>query len=101
MVKSTLCDDPWCMLNDFIDPFALAGHLNSLPLCADGGTCIMIFYTFMLFNILLVTYTCDNPDLLVREGFSALLEYVGMTDVEWIEDTIGVDSKDFLFRHIG
>jgi hypothetical protein len=82
MVKGTLSDDPRCVRNDFIDPFALAGHLNSLPLRADGGTYITICCTFVLLDILLVTDTCDHPDLLVGECFSALFEYVGVTDVE-------------------
>ena len=101
MVKRTLSDDPRCVLNDFIDPFALAGHLYSLPLRADGGTYIMIYCTFVLLYILLVTDTRDHPDLLVGEGFLALLEYVGMTDVEWVKNTVSVHSKDFLFWHIG
>lgn len=36
----TLCDNPGCMIDDFINPFTLFGHFDSLPFTADGGTCI-------------------------------------------------------------
>lgn len=95
----TFGDDPWRVGDDFINPFALSCHFDSLRFAADSGTCITNNNTFVLFDILLVTDTCNHPDLLVGKGLPTLLEDVGMTDVEGVKNTVCVDSDNFLFRH--
>ena len=46
---------------------------------------------------MLVTHTCDEIDLLSwKKLFLALLEHVGVPDVEAIKHAISVDSEYFL-----
>lgn len=52
----------------------------------------------MLFNVYLVTDSGDEPYFLIREGLSTLFEHVGVPDMESIEDSISVNSENFLVR---
>lgn len=58
--------------------------------------------TFVDLDILLVAHTGDEPDFLVWESLPALLEHVGVADVEGVEDAVRVDPDGFilaLFTH--
>ena len=53
----------------------------------------------MLLDVLLVTDSSNKVDFLPRKGLSALLEHVGVADVEGVEDTVCVYPQDLLFCH--
>jgi hypothetical protein len=50
----------------------------------------------MFFNVFLVTDSGDKPYFLIGEGFSALFEHVGVSDVKAIEDSVSVDPEYFV-----
>jgi hypothetical protein len=57
----------------------------------------------MILDVILIADTCNQPDLLAWECLSALFEQVGMTNMERVKHTVGVDSKRDIFtlyRHI-
>lgn len=53
----------------------------------------------MLLDVLLVANSSNEPDLLVGEGSPALLEHVGVADVEGVEHSVRVDSQHLLSAH--
>jgi len=55
-------------------------------------------FTFVLFDIFLVTDSGDEPYFLIWKGLSALFEHVRVSDVEAIKDSVSVDSEYF-FSH--
>lgn len=55
--------------------------------------------TLVFLDILLVADTSNQPNLLVGEGFSALLEHVGVADVKGVEDSISIYPQNFLLTH--
>ena len=54
---------------------------------------------FVLFDILLVADTSNHPDFLTGECFSTLFEDISVSNVEWVKDSISVDSENFFFLH--
>lgn len=54
----------------------------------------------MLLDVLLVTDTCDEMNLLAWKCLSALFKHVRVTNVEGVEYSIRVNPQNFLFTHI-
>ena len=57
--------------------------------------------TFVLLDIVLVANASNEPYFLIREGLPALLEHVGVADMESVVDPVRVDPKHLLsfLRH--
>jgi hypothetical protein len=53
----------------------------------------------VILDVLLVANSSNQPDLLVGEGSPALLEHVGVADVEGVKHSVRVDSQDLLSAH--
>ena len=53
----------------------------------------------MVLDVLLIANSSDEPNLLVGERSPALLEHVGVTDVEGVEHSVRVHSQHSLFAH--